>query len=471
MGRGKEELKNSLTATMSSTSLDDDANTSEEDPDVADDVLECEGKLLDIFCRDDSIECNTRDGVVHHSADEIKNRLPVKGHHAYPCAETYSFIPKSPPEKWPQRPLMMRPSPESGMRIRGVRYSSEKEYVELPGTGYCLGCTLPVNNGTEKPGKCFVIDFETDLFIGTAMMRIKNLVHPFAKTKGKYAPEEREGGKSYFDGKKRTFQAIVRGRFKVPDVPMSECVTGQTFRRAAGPGMPSRWVTKGAISIISRLAPQLQARVDGDRPRFMSPFVSTAQSVVVHRVGEDITNAEDAAQASEKICSSCNAADKEKIRDYFLYGGADETIEDGIHEPNPSDRSSILQDMKNSGGAEAAGVVFPADSTSITRRTKNRKKAFDKLYGHRTKIPTFDMDAEYTFEFFQHLIVFEEFALDFGRPIGRHPLSGMLNGQPLKFMAAHQVGGDGGSEEEMRWLWCFDLWHEGLYAAAMKSEE
>ena len=146
-----------------------------------------------------------------------------------------------------------------------------------------------------------------------------------------------------------------------------------------------------------------------------------------------------------------------------------ESLEDTINEPQPSDPSSLIQALFHTGdkGNTCKATILPPDSNCITTRIKRRKRAFNKLYASRSKTPKFDPDSEYTFEFFQHLISFDDFSLNFMNPIGKHRLNGMLNGQPLKFMAAHQIqerceGGETGGEQ-MRWLWSFDLWHESLY--------
>mmetsp|Transcript_36790 Transcript_36790/g.82761 ORF Transcript_36790/g.82761 Transcript_36790/m.82761 type:complete len:459 (-) Transcript_36790:313-1689(-) len=334
-----------------------------------------------------------------------------------------ALLPRGPPEQWPQRPLLLRPSPESGMAIRGVRYSSSDDYMATPPGDWD---TLPINNGTERPGRCLVIDFESEVFIGTAMLRIK-------KCPSLIDGDYKGSPGSYFDGRKRTFQGVVRGRFKA-EISMSETVTGQLFNRPAGI-LPPRLVTKGAIGIISRLAPQLQARLDGDFPRFLSPLISTAQSVMSSgSVGED--------------------------RD----SRADETLEMSLEEPRPSDPASLLNDL-----AAGGFTTLPSDSDGAAARIKTRKRAFDKLHADRSTGPTFDTGKEYTFEFFQHLILFDEFALGFPRPVGKAAIAPMLNGQPLKFVAAHQRTGDG-DVDEFRWLWSFDIWHESLYQTALEHE-
>ena len=370
--------------------------------------------------------------------------------------------------------------------LGGVRLSLSGSYLPPPrGGGGGRAAALPVNNGTEGPGRCVVIDFESDLFVGTAMMRIKNDRAPPPR----WSPDgdandptavdgdvdADDGGTSsgsyYFHDKKRTFQGVVRGRFKLRGVPMSECVTGQVFHRPAG-RMPPRFVVRGAMSIIRNLAPQLQASLDCDRPRFLSPLVSTAQTASSRsRRGRACGTGPD---------GGGGGGDDDDDESADGRGGS---IEAAMEEPQPSDPSSLLRELLLP-RPDSVGRSFelPADSDRVARRVKARKRAFDGLRARGDASPTFDPDREYTFEFFQHLLLFDEFALDLPRPVGKRPLRRMLDGQPLKFMAAHQVVRDGAGgigptgtkaiDEEMRWLWSFDLWHESLYEDAIdRSEE
>jgi hypothetical protein len=356
------------------------------------------------------------------------------------CSDSISAIPPSPPAKWPQRPILLRPSPDSGMKILGVRKSSSNEYLKLHELGYCEGCTLPINNGFEKAEEHSVIDFETDLFIGSLLLRVKNISVPSHCSNntpsGEASPDDTSNDNYYFYKRKRTFQATVTGRFKQSEIPMSECITGQMFNRPAG-YLPPRVIVKGAVSIISRLAPQLQARLEGDCPRFFSPLVSTAQTVLV-----------------------------QPTKDLTSNPMADEIIEENICEPQATEESSIMQSIITSGAGDQIGMsTSPPENKSVSSRIKTRKRAFDKIFAANIKTPTFDTSKEYTFEFFQHLITFDDFCLDFVKPIGKHSLHGILNGQPLKFMAAQQTDQEG--EEILKWLWCFDLWHENLYEDAV----
>lgn len=420
-------------AARSETSITSDHSPSDNDIQIDKSSSSVECELLKIY-----------DACQSLPADRRKSSFSKKD---ICCSERISAVPPSPPSKWPQCPILLRPSPDSGMKILGVRYSSSKEYVPMLVTGYCEGCTLPINNGHEAPGKCMVIDFETELFIGTLLLRVKNISTASASSDNNSVEPDNED--YYFHKKKRTFQATVRGRFKQQGIQMSECITGQMFNRPAG-YLPPRLIVKGAVSIISRLAPQLQARLEGDCPRFLSPLVSTAQTVLVNDCSEDNTTT-----------------------NLSVFSGADERIEENLYEPQASEQYSIMQSIITSGAGDLISISSTSsENASLTSRIKTRKKAFDKIFSEHTKIPIFDTNKEYTFEFFQHLITFDDFSLDFVKPIGKHSMHVMLNGQPLKFMAAHQTRAGQVSEgEELRWLWCFDLWHESLYDDALLALE
>lgn len=333
------------------------------------------------------------------------------------------------PETWPQRPLLLRRTPGAGMTIRGVRYSSSNTY--LPSYDQ-ESQHLPINNGLEAKGRCLVIDFESDLFIGTACLRLKNARKSDCDTGTDDSSDSDLPSPNYFHKKKRTFQAIIRGRFK-KRIPMSKSVTGQMFSRPAGV-LPPRIVVKAAVLLMSRLAPQLQSRLEGECPRFLSPLCSTAQTAYIKKSSQTT--------------------------------GTDEDLEGELQEPHPSSPSSFIQSLPQS-RMENHPTLLDSDNKA---RIKNRKKAFDKLHSNGSEEPSFCPQSEYCFEFFQHLILFDKFALDFPKPVGKHSLKKMLNGQPLRVLAMHQereqseeVNDD---KEKMNTLWSFDIWHETLYKDA-----
>jgi hypothetical protein len=273
-----------------------------------------------------------------------------------------------------------------------------------------------------------VIDFESTYFSGTVLLRIKQ------------APENRKGchtryrSESYFDGKKRKFQVIITGRFKSP-LPMSRCVTGQVFDRKAGQ-LPSRWLVTTFIKFISTLAPQLEATVDGDNPRFLSPLVATAHTVLVKDPACDTTIVGSMSQLS---------------------------LEVGIEEPASVSDASILSFVPE----DVAISVPDTTKSSIASRMKARKKLFNALAAKQTMKPCFDTTKEYCFEFYQHLLDFgDELAVDMGRIGGKVGLGPVTDGQPLKILAAYKEE----ESHELDTLWSFDIWHESLYAFAAKAQ-
>ena len=308
---------------------------------------------------------------------------------------------------------MIRPTPNSNMKIIGIRRSSTIDYEYFK--GFCAGCILPINNGSEVPGQCLVIDFESDHFIGTLLMRIKQA--PRMET-----VEYRDT--SYFDGKKRVFQAIVEGKFKTP-LPMSHCVTGQFFERPAGK-LPARWIVTSFVKFVSTLSPQLEATIDDYRPRFLSPLVSTAHTVL------------------------SMAPNDTKGMGH---------LENKVEEPSSWDETSIMQDARR----ELEQDVPDTSNSSVSSKMKLRKKVYNKIASRKVDRPRFALDKVYVFEFYQHLLDFgNELALDMGRPIGKVGLAQATNGQPLKFMSAYQDP----STRELDCLWSFDIWHESLFPYA-----
>jgi Protein of unknown function (DUF1769) len=301
------------------------------------------------------------------------------------------------------------------------RRASSLEYQHF--SGFCAGCILPINNGEEIAGESLVIDFESTHFIGTMLLRIKQ------------APENRRGEpalygeKSYFDGKKRKCQTVIRGRFKSP-LPMSRCVTGQAFERPAGK-LPSRWLVNAFIRFISTLAPQLEATLDGDKPRFLSPLVATAHTVLVTDPYSSDTREESTLLQ----------------------------LETEIEEPGSLAENSVMSCLSND-----VGVVVPdTTDSSLAGRMKARKKVFNTLAAKQSMKPTFDTTKEYCFEFYQHLLDFgEELAVDMGRVGGKVGLAQATDGQPLKILAAYKNA----EKNELDTLWSFDIWHESLYPLA-----
>lgn len=320
-------------------------------------------------------------------------------------------------------------------------------------------CTLPINNGRELDGESFVIDFESTHFMGTLLLRIKQaprLDHG-EKIRSKKGNEEFKAlvdqchENDYFANKKRKFQAIIKGRFKKP-LSMSQCVTGQVFERPAGK-LPAKWMVTNILKFFSILAPQLDASLDGNRPRFLSPLVATAHTVL----SEDNDDSQDV-WSNPKDTKTNEPIHLPRInRNCFKI----DTRTD-IEEPSSLEACSILSSLF---GENFKDINIPdTTASSGSRRAIARKRIFNTLSATKSVEPRFDVSKVYTFEFYQHLLDFgDQLALDMGRIGGKFPIAQALDGQPLKIMGACRTGEE---NKALATLWSFDLFHESLYPYA-----
>jgi len=355
------------------------------------------------------------------------------------------------PSEWPQRPLIIQPTPNSSTKIIGIRLARQDDYKQIM---LMTTANVPINNGTEEEGEALVVDFESIHFIGTLLVRIKQaplLVRGKNEERGD-SHASRDGGTSkrdYFANKKRKFQVVIKGRFRT-SLSMSRCVTGQIFDRRAGK-LPARWLVKSAINFFSILAPQLDASLDDDKPRFLSPLVATAQTVLS---GNDVF------EKSPNNTESWNLESARPLKNSDHHLDIDTVTNSG--EPPSVKTSSVFSDLS---ADSILGISVP-DTTlcSVARRMSARKNIFNALSVKRSLEPRFHTNKTYTFEFFQHLLDFgDELAVDMGRIGGMVPLAPALNCQPLKIFAAHK-----NSEKtlDLEALWSFDIFHESLYSSA-----
>jgi hypothetical protein len=138
-----------------------------------------------------------------------------------------------------------------------------------------------------------------------------------------------------------------------------------------------------------------------------------------------------------------------------------------VEEPPSDDPSSVMATLPF-----ATRNLRPG-STTIVQRRATRKKAFNRLAAAGDCEHVFDVNKEYTFEFFQHLLLLsepDEFKINMGHNI-QIGLTNALNGQPIKILAARRRSKHGLPDKNAKSniaevLWSFDLWHQSLYAAA-----
>jgi hypothetical protein len=332
------------------------------------------------------------------------------------------FMSRFPREHWPQSHLLLSPTPESGMRVIGIRYANEEEYLKKWWNQtssldhmFCSRCCLPINDGNEARGRTLVTDFESNLFEGTMQLRIRN-----AKVgEGESKTDESESG--YFYGLNRHYQCIIRGRFKRQGIPMIHTFSGQTFTRRLK--LPAPLIVQGGVKIMSFFAPMIHANLGSKKPFILTPLGSTPQTIHV-----------------ETLASS-----------YKRTYRSDSSISEPIKEPH-DDSNKLLPLKCNNEDKES----------SSNWHAKSRKKAFDKLCTANDTSLAFRIDKVYTFEFLQHLIDFKTFEMNLGNMLGSQKLGKVMNGQPMHIMSTYQYVDESTGDVKREPLWSFDLWHESI---------
>ncbi|KAL3921511.1 MAG: hypothetical protein SGILL_002709 [Bacillariaceae sp.] len=345
----------------------------------------------------------TYDPNVDH--DEVmKNMVTADDGHIIepmPCECHRTHVPPLNPKDWPQAPILLRPTPGSSTRVKSIRFCGSDEPLWVPGShqtwwqrlethwgreckeqahfACCEHCAVcPVNNGNEAKGESLVIDFDSDLFEGTLLLRLRFIEGT--------TPEPYDDSKGYFKGVNRRYQTVVRGRFKKA-MPFTHMVNGFRNDRRFGK-LPAKWILRGGMKVISFFAPQLDAKLDGAHPYSLTPLGSTAQSMAV--------------DDPDTIPTS---------------------VEDGLSEPTEDHRCLIGQ---------------ASDAPTSLQRAKLRKKVFDKHFVNKSKDIMSDPSKVYTMEFLQHLFNFETFSIELGNMLGSVELEEILDGQPLQIMAAFE---------------------------------
>lgn len=167
------------------------------------------------------------------------------------------------PSVFPQSPLLLRATPNSGMHIRGIRYVDATDYLPHPSVA------LPINNGNED--RPLVTDFESPYFRGSLLIRLRHC-------KG-VDQSEYDDDKGYFCGVNRRYQVVITGRF-IQAMPWTSLWTGFVLERPCGK-LPAKWLVQAALKVVSFFAPQLRVHMQGRNPHSLSPLGSTPQCLRV----------------------------------------------------------------------------------------------------------------------------------------------------------------------------------------------
>eukprot|EP00565_Helicotheca_tamesis_P004708 CAMPEP_0185732336 /NCGR_PEP_ID=MMETSP1171-20130828/15828_1 /TAXON_ID=374046 /ORGANISM="Helicotheca tamensis, Strain CCMP826" /LENGTH=281 /DNA_ID=CAMNT_0028401793 /DNA_START=96 /DNA_END=941 /DNA_ORIENTATION=+ len=158
------------------------------------------------------------------------------------------------PSSWPHRPLLLRASDKT-----------------IPSEALQNKDALPLGAPVE---------FESDLFKGKILTRIKN------------APSDnQELQDKYFDGRKRTFQMVIQGSFK-EKIAMSTVHYGDLYARPFKLNRVARIAVSGMGKVLSPFAPGIQFDIAGEKPKVLVLLAGNAQALCVNKPGDepDITS-------------------------------------------------------------------------------------------------------------------------------------------------------------------------------------
>ena len=151
------------------------------------------------------------------------------------------------PETWPYRPIFIQPAKDTTI--------FNQQYLQT---------SIPIG---------IPIDFETSLFKGRFLIRIKNDFNID------------EASKSYFDNRKRMRQYVVQGQFK-EEIKMSDVYVGDFYQKPLGV-VPPPFIDKIMKASFQRLAPGLIMDLRSDKPKVAALMAGTIQIMSIDKVGDE----------------------------------------------------------------------------------------------------------------------------------------------------------------------------------------
>ncbi len=172
---------------------------------------------------------------------------------------------------------------QQGDPKKSFRYQIEKDIHNLPDVRAwfnrpiylqaneyntkCTDTTLPI--GTE-------IDFESDLFQGKVLIRVRNVTSNVS-----------ESHSSYFNGRRRMKQFIVQGRFKEA-LKMSEVYFGDIYGKPLNMSSVAQFV----IPLLQRVIPGVVIDLSSANPKILVLMAGEAKTMSVNHLGSepDITD-------------------------------------------------------------------------------------------------------------------------------------------------------------------------------------
>ncbi|KAL3894174.1 MAG: hypothetical protein SGARI_007821, partial [Bacillariaceae sp.] len=129
-----------------------------------------------------------------------------------------------------------------------------------------------------------VVPFETDLFRGKILFRVKD-VPPKDE-------EQRRLHQDYFENRKRFYQVVVQGQFLRDDITFRDLYIGARYDKPFD-GIPGRksGIVKKIQAFVQRMTPGMLFDIAADKPRVMAPM-GTCQHLSVDKPGDEPSVAE-----------------------------------------------------------------------------------------------------------------------------------------------------------------------------------
>lgn len=118
-------------------------------------------------------------------------------------------------------------------------------------------------------------DFETPLFSGKALIRIRNLE----------TSDNPKSDAEYFAGRKRLSQCIVQGRFK-KEMKLSDVFCGREYEKPMKQ-KPPPFVNKIVQTFLRRVAPGVEIDLCSDNPKVLAPLAGSVQGLRADAEGQE----------------------------------------------------------------------------------------------------------------------------------------------------------------------------------------
>ena len=185
------------------------------------------------------------------------------------------------PSKWNNRPIFL----------------SADDRVKVKNYGAGPMESLPLN----KP-----IAFETELFVGSFFLRLKNV-------KPEIGDPNAKKHTSYFGGgRKRLYQLVIQGRFKDSKLTFADIVIGDVYKR------PLKGVPTGKLGyLIKRFVEGVSPGIifdifDSKKPKVLAPM-GGCQTLSVDLPGEEPTDFDDLEENTSLLGKFRSKEDRKKI--------------------------------------------------------------------------------------------------------------------------------------------------------------